>query len=194
MFGCKSFSRQDVIQLERDPKDTLVGQLTGWKPKGNDIFAVPTESYGSANKRQSWATIPPRLERASPLRTGHLRDPLGAETHFASESFIDEVAHATGADPVAFRLRYVTNPRHAAAIKAVAERAGWSARPYTNPGRGKGEIMTGRGVSLTERNGTVVAVIAEVEVDRRSGRVWPRKFTVAHDCGQIINPGTIQRV
>jgi CO/xanthine dehydrogenase Mo-binding subunit len=193
-FSGKGFSRQDVIQLEGDPKDTLVGQLTGWKPKGNDIFAVPTESYGFANKRLSWATIPPLLERASPLRTGHLRDPLGAETHFASESFIDEVAHAAGVDPVAFRLRYVTNPRHTAAIKAVAEKAGWGAQPYPNPNRGKGDIMRGRGLSLTERNGTVVAVIAEVEVDRRSGRVWPRKFTVAHDCGQIINPGTIRNV
>ena len=39
------------------------------------------------------------LDVASPLRTGHLRDPLGPETHFASESFIDEVAPAAGADP-----------------------------------------------------------------------------------------------
>jgi len=48
--------------------------------------------------------------------------------------------------------------------------------------------MTGRGFSYTERGGTVVAVVADVEVDRRSGRVWARKFTVAHDCGLIINP------
>ena len=37
-------------------------------------------------------------------------------------------------------------------------------------------------------NGTRVAVIAEVEVNRASGKIWARKFTVAHDCGQIINP------
>ena len=54
--------------------------------------------------------------------------------------------------------------------------------------------MTGRGFSYTERNGTVVAVVAEVEVDRRSGRVWAKKFWVAHDCGQIINPGSMQNV
>lgn len=48
--------------------------------------------------------------------------------------------------------------------------------------------MVGRGVSYTERNGTVVAVVAEVEVELRSGRVWAKKFTVAHDCGLIINP------
>ncbi len=52
--------------------------------------------------------------------------------------------------------------------------------------------MIGRGVSYTERNGTVVAMIAEVEVERSSGRVWAKKFTVAHDCGQIINPGGLK--
>jgi nicotinate dehydrogenase subunit B len=189
-FHGKGFSRQDVIQLEADPKDTLAGQLTGWKPKGEIIFQVPSEVYAFDNKRCSWETIAPMLESASPLRTGHFRDPLGAETHFASESFIDEVALAAGADPVAFRLRYLTNERHAAVVKAVAERAGWTGRP--NPSRGKGDVMAGRGVSYTERNGTVVAVIADVEVDRRTGRVWAKKFTVAHDCGQIINPATLK--
>jgi nicotinate dehydrogenase subunit B len=94
--------------------------------------------------------------RASPLRTGHLRDPLGPETHFASESFIDEIAHAAGADPVAFRLKYVKNPRHAV-IQAAADKAGWSKPPYPNPSRGKGNVMLGRGFSYTERTGTIVA-------------------------------------
>ena len=164
-FHGKGFSRQDVIQLEAHPKDTLAGQLTGWQPKGENIFQTPSEAYGFENKRCSWETIPPLLERASPLRTGHFRDPLGAETHFASESFIDEIAHATGADPVAFRLRYISDARHAAVVKAVAEKAQWKAGAKGS--RGKGDVMTGRGVSYTERNGTVVAVIAEVEVERR---------------------------
>ena len=186
-FG-KGFTRQDVATTEADPKDTLAGQLTGFQPKPTVLFQVPAEAYDFANKRCGWACIAPLLDRASPLRTGHLRDPLGPETHFASESFIDEIAHAAGADPVAFRLRYVSDPRHAAVIKAVAEKAGWNRRPYPNPQRGKGAVMVGRGISYTERNGTVVAVVAEVEVDRRSGRVWAKRFTVAHDCGLIINP------
>jgi CO/xanthine dehydrogenase Mo-binding subunit len=73
-------------------------------------------------------------------------------------------------------------------IQAAAAKAGWSKRPYPNPSRGKGNVMLGRGFSYTERNGTIVAVVAEVEVDRRSGRVWAKRFTVAHDCGLIINP------
>jgi len=191
-FHGKGFSRQDVIQRETHPKDTLAGQLTGFPSKGAIIFQVPAEAYTFANKRSSWETIPAMLDRASPLRTGHLRDPLGPETHFASESFIDEVALAAGADPVAFRLRYLKEPRAVAAVKAAAEKANWQARP--NPNRGKGDVMTGRGFSYTERNGTIVAMVAEVEVERSSGRVWAKKFWVAHDCGQIINPGSLQNV
>jgi CO/xanthine dehydrogenase Mo-binding subunit len=186
-FYGKGFTRQEVATNESDPKDTLAGHLIGYTPKGNIIFQSPAEVYNFENKRHRWETIPPMLDRASPLRVSHLRDPLGPELHFASESFIDEVAHAAGADPVAFRLRYLSHDaRHAAVVKAVAEKARWQARP--NPGRGKGDVMVGRGISYTERNRTVVAVIAEVEVERSSGRVWAKKFTVAHDCGQIINP------
>jgi nicotinate dehydrogenase subunit B len=184
-FG-KGFTRQDVATTENDPKDTLAGQLTGYTPKPTILFQVPAEAYDFANKRCGWECIAPLLDKASPLRTGHLRDPLGAETHFASESFIDEIALAGGGDPVAFRLQYVKDPRHAAVITAAAEKAGWTAR--INPRRGKGNVMVGRGFSYTERNGTIVAVVAEVEVDRRTGRVWAKRFTVAHDCGLVINP------
>src|SRR5207244_12776619 len=81
---------------------------------------------------------------------------------------------------------YVKDPRHVAVIKAAADKAGWTGRP--NPNRGKGPVMRGRGFSYTERIGTGVAVVADVEVDRRTGRVWARRFTVAHDCGLVINP------
>lgn len=187
-FFARGFSRQDVATNESDPKDTLAGQLTGVPPKPTIIFQTPAEAYEFANRRAGWECIPPLLASGSPLRTAHFRDPLGPETHFASESFIDEIAHAAGADPVAFRLKYVKNPRHADVIRAAANKAGWSKRPYPNPSRGKGDVMVGRGFSYTERNGTIVAMVAEVEVDRRSGRVWAKRFTVAHDCGLIINP------
>jgi len=184
-FG-KGFTRMDVDPREGDPRETLAGQLTGYAPKPTIAFQVPAEKYEFVNKRCGWECVAPLLERASPLRTAHLRDPLGAETHFASESFIDEIAHAVGADPVAFRLQYVKDPRHVAVIKAAADKARWTGRP--NAKRGKGAVMTGRGFSYTERAGTVVAMVADVEVDRRTGRVWARRFTVAHDCGLVINP------
>ena len=62
------------------------------------------------------------LDRASPLRNAHLRDPVGPQIQFASESFIDEIAAATGTDPLAFRLRYLKAPRDLAVVKAAAER------------------------------------------------------------------------
>jgi len=68
-----------------------------------------------------------------------------------------------------------------------AERAKWQTR--TSPRRDQtGNTVSGRGIAYSQRNGTVCAVIAEVDIDRSSGKIWARKFTVAHDCGQIINP------
>ena len=191
-FQAKGFSRQDVIQLEGDPKDTLAGQFTRFAPKGIHVFQTPAEAYTFENKRCGWETIPAMLERGSPLRTAHMRDPLGPETHFASESFIDELAQAVGTDAVAFRLKYLTRARDVAIIKAAAEKANWKSNERGS--RGKGDVMRGRGFAYTERSGTVVALVAEVEVDRRTGRIWAKKFWCAHDCGQIINPGSMRNV
>src|SRR5262249_19194564 len=51
-----------------------------------------------------------------------------------------------------------------------------------------GNKVSGRGIAYVRRGPTKVAIVAEVEVDRSTGNIWARKFTVAHDCGQIINP------
>src|SRR5918999_2408317 len=128
-FVSKGFSRQHIATNESDPADSLVGQSTGVPPKGIHIFGTPAESYGFENKLLAWETIAPLVESCSPLRTGHLRDPVGLEIHFGSEQFIDELAVAAAEDPVAFRLKYLTSPRHAAVVKAAAEKAGWQARP-----------------------------------------------------------------
>ena len=97
-FGSKGFSRIDVDTNESKPWNVLAGQLLGVPLKSGDGFGVPAESYAFDNKRLYWETIAPLLDRASPLRTSHLRDPVGPQIHFASESFIDEVAAALGVD------------------------------------------------------------------------------------------------
>jgi CO/xanthine dehydrogenase Mo-binding subunit len=175
-FVSKGFSRQHIATNESQPADSLIGQSMGVPPKPNQIFGVPAESYGFENKLLGWETIAQFVDHCSPLRTAHLRDPVGPEIHFGSEQFVDEVARAAGADPVEFRLRYLTDPRHAAVVKAVAEKSGWAS------------LGKGKGIAFADRNGTAVAVVAQVEVDRASGRVWARKLWVAHDCGLIINP------
>jgi CO/xanthine dehydrogenase Mo-binding subunit len=190
-FLSKGFSRVDVDTNGSKPKDTLAGQALGVALKSGDGFGVPEDSYGFPNKRTAWETIAPLLDRASPLRTAHMRDPVGPQIHFASESFIDEVAAALNVDPVAFRLRYVKEPRDAAVIKAAAEKAGWQSRPSPRKDQ-SGDKVSGRGIAYAQRGPTRVAVIAEVEVERSSGIIRARKFTVAHDCGQIINPDGVR--
>ncbi len=189
-FHSKGFSRVDVNSNESELHDTLAGQLLDVPLKPTLAFNVPEESYGFKAKRKSWETVQPQLDRASPLRSTHLRDPLGPQLHFASESFIDEVAFATNADPVAFRLKHLTEARDVAVVKTAAEKAGWQPRTAARK-QVKGDIAHGQGIAYAQRSGTRVAVIAEVEVNLKTGKVWGRKFTVAHDCGIIINPQTL---
>src|SRR5208282_3358153 len=190
-YTSKGFSRIDVDTNESHPWDTIGGQLLDVPLQSGDGFGVPAESYAFDNKRTAWETIAPLLDRASPLRTAHMRDPVGPQIHFASESFMDEVAAALAMDPVEFRLRYVTDPRDTAVIKAAAEKAGWQTRPSPRKDQ-SGDKASGRGIAYAQRGPTRVAVIAEVEVDRATGKIWARKFTVAHDGGQIITPDGLQ--
>ncbi|MEA2985437.1 MAG: nicotinate dehydrogenase subunit [Alphaproteobacteria bacterium] len=191
-FVSKGYSRVEVEANGSKPHATLAGQLRGVALKPGDNFRVPEESYAFDHKRMAWETIAQPLDRASPLRTSHLRDPVGPQIHFASESFMDEMATALNVDPVEMRLRYVKNNRDIAVIKAVAEKSGWQPRP--SPRRDQtGDKVTGRGIAYAPRSGTRVAIVAEVDVDRSTGKIWARKFTVAHDCGLIINPTNLKQ-
>jgi nicotinate dehydrogenase subunit B len=190
-FVSKGFSRIDVQTNGSRPEDTLAGHFRGAPLKVNDNFGVPAESYVFDNKRTAWETINQFLERASPLRGAHLRDPVGPQIHFASESFMDEVAAALAVDPIELRLRHVKDPRDVAVLKAAAEKSGWVSRASPRKDQ-TGNTVTGRGIAYSQRNGTTCAIVAEVDIDRRTGKIWARKFTVAHDCGLIINPDGLQ--
>src|SRR5580704_7815978 len=82
VLASKGFSRIDIDTNESDPSDSLAGQLMGLPLKSLQGFGVPTESYGFANKQLAKETIAPLLDRASPLRTAHLRDPVGPQIQF----------------------------------------------------------------------------------------------------------------
>jgi CO/xanthine dehydrogenase Mo-binding subunit len=190
-FESKVFSKRDCFNNEGDPAFTLAGQLLGLPLKPTLIFGGPEESYGFANVQHVSNIIPPLLDRASPLRTAHMRDPGGPQVHFAVESFMDEVAYQTGVDPAEFRLKHVSDARDLAVIKAVVEKSGW--QPHTAPRKqAKGDVMLGQGIAYSVRGGTRVAMVVDVEVNPATGRVWVRKCTVAHDCGQIVNPDLLR--
>jgi hypothetical protein len=78
-FESKGFSRIDIDTNESDPSTSLAGQLIGLPLKSRHGFGVPAESYGFANKQLASETVAPLLDRASPLRAAHLRDPVGPQ-------------------------------------------------------------------------------------------------------------------
>ncbi|MBZ5663229.1 MAG: molybdopterin-dependent oxidoreductase [Acidobacteriia bacterium] len=144
--------------------------------------------YTFENQKVVAALIPWVQPDATPLRTSNLRAPGDLARAFASETFLDEIASHVGADPVEFRLRYLAgNTRPAEVLRATAKRAGWQARPSPAPAT-SGSKVSGRGVAVTARANTMVAVIAEIDVDKSSGKIAVRKITIGHDCGLIVNP------
>jgi nicotinate dehydrogenase subunit B len=187
-----------------EPDTVLIAQPAGMR-RGTPArggAATPSEMYAIPNRRMTTAVVGLPLVWETPLRTGNLRDPNGPQVTFASESFIDELAAAIKADPIEFRMRLLTasstddsgfkRARSIAVIKAAAEKYGWQPRPVPQP-RATGDILVGRGISYTFRSQTVVAQIAEVEVNRRTGRVWVKRIVCAHDCGLVINPEALKR-
>jgi len=188
LFKAKGFNGWDVRFTGESPEHTLVGMLTGHKKWNAFNFNTPEESYQFPKHVHWWETVPPYLQEASPLRTAHMRAPQEMQTRFGQESFIDEVAHAAGMDPVAFRLKHLKDPREIEVVKAAAEKIGWQAR--TRPvARNRGDkVMTGRGMALHAGYQSYAAVACEVEVNRESGKIWVKKVVIAHDCGLIVNP------
>ena len=187
----------------------LISQLMGTRLKtpNSGRATTPSDLYAIPNRRMSAQVV--RLPEVweTPLRTGNLRDPNGPQVSFASESFMDELAAAAHTDPVAFRLKLLTastdddsgfrRARSIAVIRAAADAYGWDTRVSPKPRGGDGEaILTGRGMAYAYRSQTVVAEIAEVEVNRETGHVWVKRLVCAHDCGLVINPeglrGTIE--
>ncbi len=187
-----------------EPDTVLIAQLSGQHKAtpARGGGALPSEMYAIPNRRYVAHVVGLPLVWETPLRTGNLRDPNGPQAAFASESFMDELAAAAGADPVAFRMKLLTasttddngfrRARSIAVVKAAAEKYGWDARP--SPKRvGTGEVLTGRGFAYAVRSQTVVAQIVDVEVNRRTGHVWAKRIVCAHDCGLVINPEGLRR-
>ena len=187
-----------------EPDTVLIAQLTGRRRQApaRGGASTPSEMYVIPHRRMTTHVVGLPLVWETPLRTGNLRDPNGPQVTFASESFIDELAAAANADPVEFRMKLLTastaddsgfkRARSIAVLKAAAEAFKWDGRPSPKR-RDSGDVLTGRGIAYAYRSQTVVAQIAEVEVNRRTGRVWVKRFVCAHDCGLVINPEALRR-
>src|SRR3954452_894294 len=104
---------------------------------------------------------------------------------------MDELALALNMDPIEFRVRNLKDARDIAVIKAAAKKAGWQPRVGARK-QLKGDVYVGQGIAYASRGGTRVATVAEDEVNRTTGKVWAKRFTVAQDCGQIIAPDLLR--
>ena len=120
-----------------------------------------------------------------PIRTSALRTLGGQGNVFAIESFIDELATDRGEDPVALRLRHLSDSRAQDVIRSVATRANW--KPDKQTGRGYGI-----GFARYKNTGAYCAVVAEVE---GAEDVSVKRLTIAVDVGEAINPdGVINQI
>jgi nicotinate dehydrogenase subunit B len=168
-----------------------IGQKNTAPLPGNPVGSgAGSQTYDFENQNVLGMYIPWPQDDPTPLRTNPLRSPGEPGGIFAGECFIDEIASELRVDPVQFRLRYLTsegNKRAAEALKAAAQKAGWQERPSPAPASDV-KTATGQGIAVATRQGTIVAVVAEVDVDKSTGQVRVKRVVVAHDCGLIVNP------
>jgi nicotinate dehydrogenase subunit B len=120
-----------------------------------------------------------------PIRTSALRT-LGAQGNvFAIESFLDELATERGEDPVAFRLRHLSDRRAQDVIRAAARRASWKPDKRTGVGYGLG-------FARYKNTGAYCAVIAEIE---GAEDISVKRLTISVDVGEAINPdGVVNQI
>jgi nicotinate dehydrogenase subunit B len=156
------------------------------------ISANPPQANGGGGDRNSiplydfpsWKIESHRL-LTMPVRTSALRTLGGQGNVFAIESFLDEIAAERGEDPVAFRLRQLSDERAKDVIRAAAKRANW--RPAAKAGTGYGI-----GFARYKNTGAYCAVIAEIEGEED---IRVKKLTIAVDVGEAINPdGVINQI
>ncbi|HTZ73714.1 MAG TPA: molybdopterin cofactor-binding domain-containing protein [Candidatus Aquilonibacter sp.] len=190
------------------PGNVITGFLAGFEPEpfhaqsppsqprgfNNGSNAIPSYVAGCVDDRCGGAGSI-RSERVlthnvvSPFWTGPLRSPSRLQNTFAHESFMDEIAAHIKTDPVALRLKYLTNQRVAGVLQAAAHAFGWDARPSPKWQRAEG-VVAGRGVSCVAYEGAngYSAMVIEAEADTNSGVVAVKRIVVAVDCGPISNP------
>lgn len=158
-----------------DAQNKLIAWQNHYIGKNEPVEAAHTP-YDIPNQSIGYVDSPTHI------RFGAWRSVAHSQHTFFMESFVDELAHRSEQNPYQFRLNMLTHkPRHAAVLKAAAERANW--------GR---DLPEGRaqGIALQESFGSIVAQVAEVSIGE-SGEVKVHRVTCAVDCGRSINPNTV---
>jgi len=143
----------------------------------------------------AWRVEYSRVESA--MRTGWWRGVGGTRNAFAIESFVDELAHAAGRDPLDYRLMLAREPRARAVLEKLREESGWGttsghgAAAHGAPAHGAPPHGIGRGVSLVCNWGTYFAAMVEVDASQPEA-LRVRRVVAVVDCGQPVNLSAIR--
>jgi CO/xanthine dehydrogenase Mo-binding subunit len=160
---------------------------------------IPTTAFGGADRENAgnqYAISNRRvLGRSVPVgsalpKVAYLRAPAAPQALFASEQMIDELAYAAGMDPIAFRLKNIGEERWTGVLEAAAKAAAWKERRAASSVSSK-RVVKGRGVAIGGFASTFVAVIADIELDRATGKIRNTHLTAAQDCGLVVNPDLV---
>ncbi len=163
------YARQKERPL-RAPAVRSIPQPSG----GADRNGIPLYDFDNLN-------VVKHLVTDMPVRVSALRG-LGAYGNvFAIESFMDELANVVGEDPLAYRLKHLSNERAIAVLEKLAEISGWHDRPDDNEG-------WGLGFAQFKNRSSYVGVVMRVQVDEDSGAIRLIKATAVCDAGLVINP------
>jgi nicotinate dehydrogenase subunit B len=176
------------VARARFANQLVTAQLINQQSFPAGLFSFGAERNAPTNYTFPHQRVTVHYLQNTPLRASSMRSLGGAENTFANESFMDELAAATGEDPLQFRLRYLEDPRARQVLQAAAEKAGWESRP--SPHSRQNDLMVGRGVAFAryENDEALVACIVNVSIEPSTGQVEVKHVIVAHDCGLIINP------
>ena len=125
------------------------------------------------------------------LKGAWLRSPLDLSFSFASEQTIDELAYLAEMDPYLFRQHNMTDARWLGVLDAVAQAAKWTSRRAAS-NRSDARIVTGRGIGVGTHLASYGAAVAEIEINKDTGRVVAKHLYGAVDAGQVVNPGNVE--
>ena len=143
--------------------------------------------YDAANIR----LVNHRIPGAEYPKGGWLRSPLDLLFSFASEQAIDQLAYLSGTDPYIFRRRNIKDERWLGVLNAVAESAQWTERRAASR-LSEAKVVSGRGIAVGTHLVSYGAAVAEIEVNKETGRVTAKKMYGAIDCGLAVNPGNVE--
>jgi len=125
------------------------------------------------------------------LKGAWLRSPLDLSFAFVSEQAVDQLAYLAGMDPFEFRKQNIKDDRWRGVLEAAAEAANWSVRRAAG-NQQSGNIVSGRGIALGTHLASWGGAVAEIEVDKSSGKVTINHLYGAIDAGLVVNPGIVE--